>query len=140
MCRLTPCTWRRTALLHRGLRTTSDAPTGRRTLIAPCTSKSDAQHHGRQWTDSPRRLACPTAFPQAVGVAFEPVFQNADGKWEAPDFAYLERRAGWQKYLDEKLKKRDYLPDSPLTTEQPQPAADASSDGQPRQACRRPDV
>lgn len=26
----------------------------------------------------------------------------------------MEKRADWQKYLDEKLKKRDYLPDKPL--------------------------
>lgn len=123
-CRLTPCTWRRTACLRPGSRTTKSAPTGRPGSTKPCTSRSDAQH-----------AAPPARSPatcQAVGVAFEPVFQDAAGNWEAPDFAYLERRAGWQKYLDEKLKKRDYLQDAPLAPQQqPQPAADAAPDGQP---------
>jgi hypothetical protein len=47
---------------------------------------------------------------QACGVPFEPVYIDAaTGAWSAPGFNYLEKRADWQKWLDEKHKKRDYM-------------------------------
>jgi hypothetical protein len=43
-------------------------------------------------------------------VPFEPVYIDAaTGAWSAPGFNYLEKRADWQKWLDEKHKKRDYM-------------------------------
>lgn len=33
-------------------------------------------------------------------MPWDPVFENEDGSWNAPELAYAERRADWQKYID----------------------------------------
>ncbi|KAF8055487.1 hypothetical protein HT031_006746 [Scenedesmus sp. PABB004] len=61
---------------------------------------------------------------QACGVPLDPVYMDETGNWSAPGFDYLNKRAPWQEYLDKKHKKRDYLPETPLT---PVGAADADA-------------
>lgn len=53
-------------------------------------------------------VSCATG--QACGVPFDPVYiDRQTGAWSAPGFNYMEKRADWQKWLDEKHNKKDYL-------------------------------
>lgn len=45
---------------------------------------------------------------QACGVPFEPVYGDG-ASLSAPQHAYLERRAPWQAYLDQKLQRDKLL-------------------------------
>ncbi|WIA40662.1 hypothetical protein OEZ86_004368 [Tetradesmus obliquus] len=88
---------------------------------------------------------------QACGVPFEPVYIDAaTGAWSAPGFNYLEKRAGWQKWLDEKHKKKDYMgldgSDNKITaataaaaktTQQPQEKGQGQQEGSAEQAVQQ---
>lgn len=61
---------------------------------------------------------------QACGVPFDPVYIDKEtGAWSAPGFNYMEKRADWQKWLDEKHKKKDYLGNAPPQQQQQQQPA-----------------